>query len=341
MSISKTMQPEMMRADLTMNLLLEQPAILGECLVWRVADQSWWWTDIESSAMHCWTPGSDALSTWRMPDRVASFAHCESGRILVGMAKWLAFTAQTVDATLASGAAEMPAQPVAAVDPAEARTRINDGRTDRAGNFVFGTMNEAQEKRPVASFYQYSMQHGLRRLALPAVAIANSICFSPDGLTMYFTDTLTRKIMQCDYESATAQVSRIRLFADLATADLNGAAHAYPDGSIIDRDGCLWNAQWGAAQVVQYDLQGTALRRIRVPVKNPTCPALGGTGLNVLTVSSSRQEMSSEELRTTPTAGSLFSITLAEVTGLPDALFNDQVTEVNATKNNRYVKMRR
>ena len=305
-------------ADPLMQLAYAQEAILAECLLWHPLEQCWWWTDIASASLHSWSSASRPASHYKLSDRVGSFAHCRSGRLLLGMAKWLCFTSQVE--IVANAVKPLPVVDMVAVDPAEARTRINDGRTDRSGNFVFGTMNEAEQKRPIASFYQFSMRHGLRRLALPAVAIANSICFSLDGNTMYFSDTLTRRIMQCDYAADTARVSNIRCFTEVA--DVDGVA-AYPDGAVIDRDGCLWNAQWGAARVVQYAPDGTLLRSIIVPVKNPTCPAFGGVHLDVLMVASSRQEMSAEELLVMPHAGSLFALTLSRPTGMAETLFDD------------------
>jgi L-arabinonolactonase len=298
-----------------MSTALIQEAILGESLLWNETGQQWWWTDIESSALFAWKPSTDVVNRYPLHDRVGSFAHCVSGKILLGMAKWLC---------IADGAENKPLSvtQLAAVDPLESRTRINDGRTDRSGCFVFGTTNEAVEKRPIGSFFQYSRQFGLRRLALPAVAIANSICFSLDGRTMYFADTITRRILQCDYDSETAQVANIHLFSDLA-ADEEGAVKAYPDGSVIDREGCLWNAQWGAARVVQYAPDGKVIRSIAVPVKNPTCPAFGGVNFDQLMVASSRQEMDASELVAMPAAGSLFGIALDKPTGLPEVLFKD------------------
>jgi len=316
-----------------MSLALAQEAVLGEGLVWHIPSQSWWWTDIESSTIHAWRGDNEPLCNYRLPDRVGSLAHCESGRILLGMTKRLCIANESdvappaSSSTLTSGATGSPilsrhlhVQSLVAVDAAEPRTRINDGRTDRSGNFVFGTINESAEKRLIGSFYQYSTRHGLRRLALPAVAIANSICFSPDGTTMYFTDTLTRRILQCDYDAASARVSNVRHFVEVSDAD---GAPAYPDGSVIDRHGCLWNAQWGAAQIVQYDPSGKVMQRYSVPTKNPTCPAFGGPNLDILMVTTSRQDMTPQEHQQMPLAGSLFSIQLPQATGLPDALFHD------------------
>ena len=299
-----------------MALALEQRATLGEGLGWHAASARWWWTDIEAAAVHAWAPGSTQVHTYRLPDRAGSLVHCRSGRILFGLAKSLCFGGPRFPA--ASGAPhQLAVQPVAAVDAIEPRTRVNDGRTDRRGFYVFGTMNEAEEKRPIGSFFQYSTQYGLRRLALPAVAIANSICFSVDGKTMYFTDTLTRRILQCDYDAETAEVGAPRLFAE---TDLD---HAYPDGSVIDRDGCLWNAQWGAGRVVRYGPSGRMLSVLALPVSQPTCPAFGGPGMDQLMVTSARAQLRREQLARQPLAGSLFSVTTEPGLGLADTLFDD------------------
>jgi L-arabinonolactonase len=302
---------------------LEQQAVLGEGLQWHAPDAAWWWTDIQSSALHAWSPGSGATLRCAAPDRVGSFAHCRSGRLLLGLAKQLAFADRPALAA-SPGAVQLHTRQAAEVEAAEARTRINDGRTDRRGYFVFGTMNEGEDgqpvREPIGHFYQYSLQHGLRRLALPAVAIANSICFSLDGRTMYFADTLQRCIMQCDYDAEGAQVANVRPFAAV-----DDTPDAYPDGSVVDREGHLWNAQWGGARVVRYGPDGQVRRILEVPTKNPTCPAFGDAGLGTLAVTTSRLEMTADELARMPLAGSLFSRALPAGLGVPDALFDDQI----------------
>lgn len=289
-----------------MSVALDQRAILGESLLWNAATASWWWTDIDANFIYCWTSGSETVQSFAMPDKVGSFVFCASGKMLLGLAKQLAwFDTQTGEVS-----------PFLEVETELATTRINDGRTDRAGNYVFGTIDQQLPRQPIASFYQYSSAHGLRRLALPKVAIANSLCFSLDGRILYFTDTPSRRIMQCDYDAQTAQVSAPRLFVETE-------AHAFPDGSVVDSAGCVWNAQWGAAQILQYAPDGRVLQRIAVPVKNPTCPAFGGAELDHLMVTSSRKDMSADELAQMPQAGSLFELKMAETKGVADARFKD------------------
>lgn len=289
-----------------MSLALDQRAILGESLLWQTQTASWWWTDIDAQVLHRWQPETGLLRTFAMPEKLGSFVFCASGKLLLGLAKQVAwFDPASEELT-----------PLVAVELELASTRINDGRTDRAGNYVFGTIDQQLPRQPIASFYQYSSAHGLRRLDLPKVAIANSLCFSLDGRTLYFTDTPSRRILQCDYDAETAQVSAPRLLVETET-------HAFPDGSVVDSAGCIWNAQWGAAQIVQYGSDGSVLQRIAVPVKNPTCPAFGGTEFDHLMVTSSRKELSAEELVQMPQAGSLFELSMTSTRGVADAQFKD------------------
>ncbi len=295
--------------DGQLDLVLPHGATLGEGLLWQGG--RWWWTDIEASTLFAWRPGSDGPQLCRLPDRLGCFAHTKSGRMLLGLAKRLALASlgEQLELTLL--------QTLVPVDAAEPRTRINDGRTDRRGYFVFGTLNEAKEKRPIASFYQYSLAHGLRRLALPAVAIANSICFSVDGRTMYFCDTLSRRIQQCDYDAETAQVENVRLFTEM------DVAVAWPDGSVIDAEGCLWNAQWGAGRVARYDPDGRLMGVLTAPAAHSTCPAFGGEGLDLLLLTTARAELGRDALCAQPLSGSLFGLRLPKALGVPDTLFED------------------
>jgi sugar lactone lactonase YvrE len=288
-------------------LALDVRCTLGEGLLWDTARRRWWWTDIEASCVWTWAGPGHMPVRCELPDRLGSFALCRSGRLLLGLAKGLAWGREH------DGRIEVsPAVPVEAAEP---RTRINDGRTDREGRFVFGTFNQAAEKRPICGFYQFSLRHGLRRLALPAVAIANSICFSPDGRTMYFTDTAQGRILQCDYDGESASVSRLR---DFVAVQGGG-----PDGSVVDAEGCLWNAQWGAARVVRYSPKGEPLMSVSLAAPHASCPAFGGDGLHELTITSARAELDATALARWPESGGLFQLKLPAVTGLADALFED------------------
>jgi sugar lactone lactonase YvrE len=239
---------------------------------------------------------------------MGSLALCQTGQLLLGLAKGL-YLADPDSAQ----EGRLVLEKLADVEADNAETRINDGRSDRNGNFVFGTKSERADNAPIGAFYQYSGQYGLRRLQLPAAAIPNSICFSADGRSMYYCDSVQPQILCCDYDADAAAVSDSRVFAHV------DAAGASPDGSIIDADGCLWNAQWGASRVVRYRSDGQVDRVVPLPVKNPSCCTIGGAAYDRLYISSARVDNSAQELARTPGAGGIWEIPLPRSLGLPES----------------------
>lgn len=289
------------------SLFVDCRCTLGEGIVWWRDRRALIWTDIEQGRL--WIHDDRGTRNWKLPHRLGSLAPCESGKVLLGLAKRLC----VADLDDSAGGGLSPS-PLAEVEAGVDWTRINDGRTDRDGNFVFGTMDMREGHPETGSFYQWSARHGLRRLELPNVGIANSICFTPDGSSMYFADSPRRRIMRCRYDPEDARVDEVREFAVLEPPD------GFPDGSIVDAEGYLWNAAWGAGVVRRYAPDGSLDREISVPAKNVTCPVLGGDALNDLYVTSAREEMSAEELERTPDAGSVYRATVPDVRGLPDRL---------------------
>jgi sugar lactone lactonase YvrE len=310
----------MSRAADTVTLAVDCRCVLGEGIVWCERLGALLWTDIEGARL--WMHRHDSATTrnWKLPDRLGSFALCDSGELLLGLAKRLAVADLAAATALSnpsgeSAAAQLPVAALVDVEPG-LPTRINDGRADRAGNFVFGTMSEDHKAR-IGSFYQYSSRHGLRRLDLEHVSIANSICFSRDGATMYFCDSPRRRVMQCDYDGESARVANVREFANLA------AHPGFPDGSCVDADGHLWNAEWGAAMVRRYTPEGKVDRQLAVPVKNPSCVAFGGPDLDTLFITSARKEMTPQELQAMPEAGGVYRVALG-ARGLPESRFRSR-----------------
>lgn len=93
-----------------------------------------------------------------------------------------------------------------------------------------------------------------------------------------------------------------------------------PDGSEVDADGCLWNAEWGAWQLTRYSPDGAVLDHVRLPVSRPTCPAFGGPTLNHIFVTTSRLELENGDFAREPDAGKVL-ILRTDSTGLPAPRF--------------------
>lgn len=277
---------------------------LGEGVVWCERAQALYWTDIHAATLWRLTPGDGKVRTWTMPERLGSFALCEAnGWLLLALASRLAFF------HLESG--EM--RPLHTIEP-DLDTRANDGACDRQGRFVFGTLHEPHDgagKRALGGFYRLNADLTLEALPLPKVAIANSIAFSPDGATLYFCDSLRKRIECCAYGDALGVPST---FVDLVDAD------GEPDGSAVDAEGALWNAQWGAARVVRYLPNGQENRVLAIPTAQPTRAAFGGPRLDTLYVTSAHDGLSQAVRENDRHAGALFAAD-AGVCGLPEPRF--------------------
>ena len=291
---------------MNVQLLVDGQHELGEGVLWCERSQSVFWTDIHAARLWNHHPQSGATRSWGMPERLCCYAFtADPEQLLIGLASRLAFF------NLSTGTIT----PICRVEDDLPSTRLNDGRCDRQGRFVFGTLNEDAGREPIASFYRLNTDLILERLPLPGIAISNSICFSPDGRLMYHCDTLTKKIMVCDYERSSGAVSGQRVFADLAQQP------GSPDGSTVDADGYLWNAQWGGARVVRFAPDGSIDRVVDIPAAQPSCVAFGGAALDTLYVTTAHEGMSAEQRGQDPSAGALFSVTLAGLRGLPEARF--------------------
>jgi sugar lactone lactonase YvrE len=294
-------------------LAVDSRCVLGEGVLWNERNRTVLWTDIHSARLWRYQVDTSEVRSWRLPDRLGSFALCESGRLLLALAKQLC--AADLDAHESGDA--LPVRTLVAVESDRPNLRCNDGRADRAGNFVFGTLNEDAARAPLGRFYQYSARHGLRELDLGGVAIPNSLCFGLDGRCLYFCDTLAGRIMRCDYDADAAHVGKPEVFAIVESP-------ASPDGAAIDRHGRLWSAQWGAARVVCYDRDGRVVQHIDLPTCQPSCIAFGGADLDTAYVTTAREDLDDETLMREPHAGGLFAVSFGAPTGLPESRFDDR-----------------
>lgn len=287
---------------MTVRLLVDAHDRLGECALWCDRTGTFWWTDIEGSKI-CRLDAHGGVREWALPQRVGSFAFCAGSpsKLLLGLDSGIAVF-DTGEGSLS---------PVIPVEAEQSTTRINDGRCDRQGRFVFGMYNPKEEA--IGGMYRVHADLRVERLPLPPTGVANSICFSPDGATMYYGDSPTRTIWALDYH-ADGRIGTPRVFVRLRDDE------GFPDGSCIDADGGLWNAQWEGRCVVRYGSDGRETDRIPMPVSRLTCPALGGPNLDLLYVTSARGGLTRERLREEPQAGGVFAAP-TRWRGLPEARF--------------------
>jgi len=275
---------------------------LGECTIWDDRERLLWWVDIRAPALKSYNPVSGAVKTLALPEFIGSFGLRSNGGMVSGMKSGL----YLLDPN--SGALELLAAPEKDL-PGH---RFNDGRCDRAGRFWAGTMIDGP-RQPVGSLYRLDPDGTCTNMR-SGISVPNSIAWSPDDRTMYFADTHLGMLWAYDYDVGSGSMRNERVFADCSKQP------GRPDGSCVDAEGCLWNAQYGGGCVVRYRPDGEIDQVIEFPVSNLTCCCFGGPQLDTLYVSSARQRMTAGQLAREPLAGALFACRPG-ARGLPEARF--------------------
>lgn len=276
---------------------------LGESPVWSAAEQRLYWVDSLEGVLHRLDPETARHEAFRVPAPVGSFALRRAGGVILALADGF----HRFDPT--SGATEL----LATLDIRHPDLRLNDGKVDREGRFLAGTMhmNLPPGTAPLGGLYRLETGGGARLLA-DDIVTANGPCFSPDGRELYLADSARQTIWRFDYPAGEALPAGRRVFADLAPL---GTA---PDGATVDAEGHLWCALVRSGEIARFDPAGRLVQRIRMPVSHPTSLAFGGPGLDVLYVTS----ISRSHRLTAPeaAAGGLFAVTGLGVAGIAEPL---------------------
>ncbi|MHA3914847.1 SMP-30/gluconolactonase/LRE family protein [Halovulum sp. GXIMD14793] len=234
---------------------------LGEGPLWHLERHQLFWFDILGKKLL--SEGAE----WTFDEHVSAAGWIDRDTLLVASETAL------LRFDLTTGQSD-PITPLEADDP---RTRSNDGRADPWGGFWIGTMGKNLEQGLGAIYRFYRGE--VRQLFAP-ITVSNAICFAPDRRHAYFTDTPTRKVMRQRLDAQGWSDGSAEVLIDLSEERLN------PDGAVVDSDGCLWIAQWGAGRVARYDADGRFLSAIPCPASQTTCPAFGGVDLRRLFVTS-------------------------------------------------------
>jgi len=278
--------------------VLDCKAAIGEGAVWSVEEQVLYWVDIPRPTLNRFDPITGANTSWDMPSPIGCFALSDQGRAVVALCEGFHhFDFQTQ-------ALKFLADP----EPHKPGNRFNDGTVDPAGRFWAGTMPIAGPgETPEGSLYCLDLDGSVRPLE-GSFWVQNGLAFSPDGKTMYVSDSYAqvRTIWAFDYDLDSGVPSNRRVFFDTRTVA------GRPDGAAMDVDGCYWMAGVGGWQLVRITPQGKVDRIIDMPVGKPTKIAFGGRDLDILYVTSIGQGADPAQRE----AGNLFAV-YAGVQGLP------------------------
>jgi len=285
-------------------LVVDARNAVGESPVWDAAGQALYWTDIEGRAIWRWDAASGRTRQWALAEMAGCIAAHANGGWVAGMETGV-FQLRLQDQ------GPVLATPLARVDHPRPNMRFNDGRCDRQGRLRAGTMvMDMAAAQAVGSVYALEADGSLRAL-LADLLVPNGMAFSPDGRTMYLSDShpLSQQVWAFDYDIEIGSPSRRRLLVDMK------ALPGRPDGAAVDEDGCYWVCGNDAGLVHRFTPEGRLDRSLAVPVRKPAMCAFGGPALDTLFVTSIRP--AGIDLSDQPLAGGLFALRPG-VRGLPE-----------------------
>ena len=283
-------------------LVGKSKAILGEGPVWDESSDTLYWVDIKGRALHAHTPGSNVERCINLPIEVSAVAPRIGGGLIAATRNGFAFLDPQ------DGRLDQIEDPEAEFPD----NRFNDGTVDNLGNFIAGTMHDL-ERDNTGSVYLLDSE-GVVKPLFGGFIVCNGPAFSPDGCTLYFSNSSEREILAFPYDAGIPDVGKPRLFTKITEA------HGYPDGLAVDLDGCVWCAHWDGGGVSRFSPQGEFLQFFALPIPRVTSCAFGGSDYGQLYITTASWGLSSVQQKESPLSGSLFVVTPG-VKGMPSRAF--------------------
>ena len=287
---------------LRIEIFSDQRDALGEGPLWDVGDQRLYWIDSYRPAVYSCDINGQDRKTWPLPEPVGSLALRETGGAIVALRSGF----HALD--FKTGAVSL----VAETQPGELTPRLNDGKVDRQGRFIAGSM-DFEERNGVGKLFRLDSDFSVHQLDQDIIC-SNGPCFSLDGRTLYFADTGKRVIYAYDYDTATGEVRSRRVFASFENQ------RGLPDGATVDAEGYVWSAEVYSGRLIRFDPNGVVDRIVGLPVQSTTSLTFGGPDLDIVFVTSMARPFNGAYHRECE-AGCVFAIHGLGVRGLAEPRF--------------------
>ncbi|WP_285416047.1 SMP-30/gluconolactonase/LRE family protein [Pseudomonas sp. efr-133-TYG-5] len=291
-------------------LIVDARNAVGESPVWVPQENALYWVDIPNGGLQRWSAASGHVQAWKTPQMLACIACHSGGGWVAGMQSGFFHLHPHSDGSLDS-------ELLATVEHSRPDMRLNDGRCDRQGRFWAGSMVlNMGLNAPEGRLYRYGAgPSGVIEAPLDGFIVPNGLGFSPDGKTMYLSDSHphVQLIWAFDYDTETGTPSNRRIFVDM------NHFPGRPDGAAVDAEGCYWICANDAGLIHRFAPDGRLDFSLQVPVKKPTMCAFGGSDMDTLFVASIRP---GDDRDPQSLAGGVFALK-PNVKGLAEPLFND------------------
>jgi sugar lactone lactonase YvrE len=268
-------------------------ALLGECPIWDERARRLRWVDIHKGLVHSYLPATGTDQSIAIGQPVSALGLGVDGGLVLATGD--GFQLRGTDA----------ADQFSTIDVEKPITgnRMNDGRVDAAGRFWAGTMASLWEETKYAgSLYRLEMRDDGPTVTkhVADVTVANGLDWTLDGRSMYYVDSWTQRVDVFDFDPDTGTLGRRRTFVTISPSE------GLPDGLVVDADGGVWVALFGAGVLRRYSASGVIDFEIHLPVSLVTSATFGGADLSDLYITTAKHRLGESERAEQPHAGSLF-----------------------------------
>jgi len=276
---------------------------LGESPIWDPQDGVLYFVDCLACAIFRYDPGTGNIKRWDVDcDYLGSLAlRSDGGAILVMDDGFHSFDFETGKTTVIT-------EPEAGQD----ELCFNDCKVDRQGRLIAVSMHTGSSE-PVAGIYRLDTDLGYTRLD-GGMICPNGPCWSPDGGTLYVSDSYGEAIFAYDYDTSTGDATNRRTF--LVTAGSGG----YPDGGTVDAEGYVWSAHFDSGTIRRISPDGIVEQVIELPVQWVASLTFGGDDHEVLYVTTIGGEYDGAR-DASAQAGGLYAIHDLGIQGLAETRF--------------------
>ncbi|RYZ83887.1 MAG: SMP-30/gluconolactonase/LRE family protein [Proteobacteria bacterium] len=277
---------------------------LGESPVWSSEEQRLYWVDILRKRIYRSTEFGAEVRCWVTPSEVGCLGLRKSGGAVLGLQTGFHF----ID--FQSGELAYISNPLSDFP----ENRFNDGKVDRQGRFVAGSMRQGSSPKGSAKLFLLDHKLKVQELA-KGFDVVNGPCWNRRGDLIYFTDSEQSTVFTADYDQQRTEIGKVKTV-------YNAEHSGVPDGATIDEEGFYWQARAFAGEIIRLSPEGRIVSSFKMPINNITSLCFGGANMDRLFATSMGTKNSDDQkLDSSITRGSIFSVSGLGIRGIPESLF--------------------
>lgn len=259
-----------------LDLVIDADNYLGESPIWSTEEHSLYWVNCENpSQVHRWDSRTGERQQWPVPQRIGGIYLKEGGGLIIVLADGL------YEMQLPSGAlTRLVSSPLS-------QASLHESCCDREGRIWVGSIDHrvggASDFTPSGSLFRF--ERGRLLPVVNRISCSNALTFSPDGTTLYHSDSVTGVVKTWSVDRSSGVLSRESDFAQVSPRE------GYFDGATMDEAGGFWATLVFGGTLRRYKPDKSLDLEVKLPFSNPTKLAFGGPDLGTLFITTTKMSI--------------------------------------------------